>query len=228
VTFTSEKAREIAQETGAVFEDWQNVPIGSASIGQVYKARLNGEDVAVKVQGDDVERQFRVDMRQLRRFCEFALPQFVAPLREIEAQFMTEFDYREEAKNLRRVRDNLMKSPWAGKVVVPKPFEEYCSKRVLVMEYLKGVKLTDLLEGFVKEESIKQGKDANEVLSEYTEQLRVMESFNNTWFEYFKRTYVITCHMILSGFTCENGFKIFTNSLPINHPFFNFSLTINT
>ena len=187
VTFTSQRAREIAEEGGVRYDSWDDIPIGSASIGQVYRARLNGQDVAVKVQGDDVERQFRIDMKQLRRFCELAMPQFVAPLREIEAQFMTEFDYRAEAQNLKRVRENLMNSPWASKVVVPKPFEEYCSKRVLVMEYLKGVKLTDLLERYLNDEALRQRRNADEVRLEFMEQLRVMDSFNNTWSEYMKR-----------------------------------------
>jgi aarF domain-containing kinase len=194
VTFSSSEARAIAErESGATFDEWEDVPIGSASIGQVYKAKLDGETVAVKVQGPHVERQFRIDMKQLRRFCELAMPQFVAPLKEIEAQFMTEFDYSAEAQNLERVRSNLTKGNWGSRVVVPRAYIAYCTKNVLVMEYLKGRKILDLLEDYLAREAKRQGKPAETVQAEFMEKMRTSEKYDNDWDEYLlRKSWVLT------------------------------------
>lgn len=53
-----------------------------------------------------------------------------------------EFDYVEEAKNLALIHNAIMPK-WSSFVNIPKPYSQYCSKHVLVMEYLEGVKLVD-------------------------------------------------------------------------------------
>ena len=60
---------------------------------------------------------------------------------------MTEFDYNNEANNLLCVRNNIAKSPYANKVVVPEPKIDLCSKRLLVMEFISGKKLASHIEG---------------------------------------------------------------------------------
>jgi aarF domain-containing kinase len=126
-----------------VFSVFNWTPIGSASIGQVYRATLhNGRDVAVKVQVPGIEDSFRADLNTARAFCRLALPQFVKSLDETERQFLTEFDYTREANNLDVVADNIMPA-WGGRVVVPRPVHGLCTRDVLVMDYLPGVKLVD-------------------------------------------------------------------------------------
>ncbi len=129
-----------------VFTEWSENPIGVASIGQVHKARLRstGQEVAVKIMMPGIESLFRNDLTTTIQFCQLAQPQFVSALDEIEAQFLTEFDYEGEAKNMELLYENIMvKGGWSDRVVIPKPLTELCSKEVLVMEYLKGVKLVD-------------------------------------------------------------------------------------
>ena len=70
----------------------------------------------------------------------------MAYLDEMEAQFLTEFDYALEALNLEEIGNNLNDHPlWKDKVVVPRPYKQYCTKNCLVMEYLKGHKLINAL-----------------------------------------------------------------------------------
>jgi len=132
-----------------VFVSFEEEPIGAASIGQVHRAKLhNGKEVVVKVMYPEVEDLFRGDVRTIKMFCQVAQPVHVPPLEEVERQFMTEFDYVQEAIQMDNVRKNLEKAGLAGKnklSVVPKPFLEFCTKRVLVMEELKGEKLPDAL-----------------------------------------------------------------------------------
>jgi aarF domain-containing kinase len=98
----------------------------------------------------EVEQLFRGDVRTIKMFAQIAQPVHVPPLDEVEKQFMTEFDYRREAETMESVRNNLNKAGLAGTkrklCQVPKPFMNLCTKRVLVMEELKGSKLPDSLE----------------------------------------------------------------------------------
>ena len=135
---------ELNLDFDEVFELWDDVPLGVASIGQVHKAvlRSNGDVVAVKLLVPGIEERFRSDIKTLKSFCELAMPQHVSAFDEIEKQFLTEFDYVLEAKNLSLIHDAIMPT-WGKLVKVPKPYPTYCSKHVLVMEYLSGVKLVD-------------------------------------------------------------------------------------
>ncbi|UIZ24789.1 hypothetical protein KXD40_006740 [Peronospora effusa] len=119
-------------------------PLGAASIGQAHRAvLLDGQEVAVKVQHPDAETFFRWDIKTIQDFCRYFQPVHLPFLVEVEKQFMTEFNYIEEAKNLALVKKNIAESPYAKKVAIPEPKLELCTKEVLVMEFLKGRKLLD-------------------------------------------------------------------------------------
>jgi aarF domain-containing kinase len=139
------------KDMGEIFEYFEKTPIGAASIGQVHRATLkrDGSKVVVKVMYPGVEDVFRGDVRTIKMFCEVAQPVHVPPLIEIEKQFMTEFDYRREAEQLDRVRRNMMKANISGdkyrQCAIPMPHLDLCTKRVLVMEELRGGKLADEL-----------------------------------------------------------------------------------
>ncbi len=147
-----------------LFSSWDDTPLGVASVGQVHKAvlRKTGETVAVKLLIPGMEEVFRSDLKTLKSFCSLAMPQHVSAFDEIEKQFgsgkipvdifilhglislmnFSEFDFREEAKNLDLVRRNCMPR-WGTLVEIPRPHLEYCSKHVVVMDYLHGVRLVD-------------------------------------------------------------------------------------
>ena len=135
--------QEYGKPLNEVFERFESKPIGAASIGQVHRATLfTGEQVVVKIMYPNVESVFRGDVRTIKLFAQIAQPVHVPPLIEIEKQFMTEFDYVQEAKQLEMVRNNMIQSGIAGTMCqIPKPYLDLCTKRVLVMEELKGNKL---------------------------------------------------------------------------------------
>lgn len=58
----------------------------------------------------NVEEMFRSDIKTLKDFCALAQPEHLVMLKEVEKQFLTEFDFREEAKNLELVRDNMRRA----------------------------------------------------------------------------------------------------------------------
>jgi aarF domain-containing kinase len=158
---------EMGLDFDEVFESWDDVPLGVASIGQVHKAvlRKTKEVVAVKLLVPGIENRFRSDIRTLRAFCQLAMPQHVSGFAEIEKQFLTEFDYKAEADNLNRVRANVLPK-WKSQVNIPKPHMDLCSRHILVMEYLNGVKLVDgIIRGLEKVAAL-QGKSVDELLEE--------------------------------------------------------------
>jgi aarF domain-containing kinase len=200
VTFSPSEAKEIVerdlkQPWESLFTDWEQDPVGSASIGQVYKAKKKstGEIVAVKVQAPEAERQFKSDLRACKFFCKLALPHLVVSLEEIERQFATEFDYEREARNLEEIRHNLVEvGPWASSVEVPKPHLDLCSKRVLVMDFIDGRKVSDIFADYLESIAAKEKKSVETIKSEFKHRIlqegltdthaRWWQLFFNSWF----------------------------------------------
>jgi len=174
--FAPGEARKLVEESlgkpiEEVFEWWDDDPCGSASIGQVHRARLrDGTEVAIKIQYPGIERKFRSDLSNIIRFCQLAMPQHVKPLREIEKAFMTEFDYQGEAKNLLDVSENLMKD-WGDRVCVPKPVLSLCTKTVLTMEYLPGEPLLKALRRRLRSLAEAQGTTPEKLEQDFRDRL---------------------------------------------------------
>ena len=95
-----------------VFAEFSPVPVASASIGQVHRARLpSGEEVAVKVQYPDIEEIVRIDLRALQRI--FAVLRWFMPdygfdtiYTEIREMVLAELDYRREAAAIQKIAAN--------------------------------------------------------------------------------------------------------------------------
>lgn len=130
-----------------VFSDFDSTPIASASLAQVYRARLkDGRDVAVKVQYPDIEEIVKVDLQNIRVLARGAnriLRDFdLTPVvEELNANAPLELDFINEGQNAEEAARNFSSS---DDVIVPQIYWEYTSRRVLVMEFLEGIKITDL------------------------------------------------------------------------------------
>lgn len=150
---------ELGGPLGQFFTSISEEPVAAASLAQVYKATLNdGNDtpVAIKVQRPDVLGTVSKDLYVLRRAAEvfqglvtrFAPQQrtnYVALLNEWAIGFYTELDFQNEARNQQRLRDNLIKNDITG-VTVPKVYSDYCTRRILVSEWMDGNKLSQCSE----------------------------------------------------------------------------------
>ena len=106
--------RTIEEETGnrkleETFSEFDIVPLGSASIGQVHRAVLKttGKEVAVKVQYPEAQELFNDDIHAIRKLCEWFAPEQVCTLDALEQQNKAELDYNNEAKNLWEVSQNM-------------------------------------------------------------------------------------------------------------------------
>jgi predicted unusual protein kinase regulating ubiquinone biosynthesis (AarF/ABC1/UbiB family) len=138
-----------------VFTRFDPEPIGSASIGQVHRARLDtGEEVAVKVQYPGVADSLESDLKSLRSMMTYGravvererLDDWLAEIREI---LRREADYRLEAENLGRFHELLAEREGLR---APRPFPERSAETVLVMEFMEGEKLDDALQRMGEEE----------------------------------------------------------------------------
>ncbi|MFB6137166.1 MAG: ABC1 kinase family protein [Halobacteriaceae archaeon] len=147
------EAREVIEaELGpveATFDDFQTEPISGASLGQVYRATLDGEPVAVKVRRPGVEALVEADLRVVRwsipvlvRFVDesraFSLENLAG---EFERTIRQEMDYEREAAMCTEIRHNFADEP---AVAVPAVHDEYSTERVLTMAYLPGTKITEV------------------------------------------------------------------------------------
>ena len=222
VTFSPDEAKAIVcSELGLkriedTFAEWTDEPIGSASIGQVYRAKLRESNtvVAVKVQSPNVEAQFRSDLRACKLFCRVALPHLVVSLEEIERQFLTEFDYSLEAQNLDQVRRNLTEvGGWGSKVVVPRPHHELCTKRVLVMDFVEGRRVIEIFRDFLEKMAKNQNKSLDQIKRELTQWI-LKQGLTNV----AERKWSIDLHRWTRSFVRITTFGFFgqDSDLPVN------------
>lgn len=145
---------ELGRPFNEVFSAMSEKPVAAASLAQVYKAVLrdNGKEVAVKVQRPDVRATVSKDLYVLRRAAtvyqgvmdRFAPQQrtnYVALLDEWAVGFYTELDFENEARNQRTLKSALQKA--VDNVYVPSVYDELCTRRLLVTEWVDGVKLSE-------------------------------------------------------------------------------------
>lgn len=152
-----EETHKALEETFATFDP---KPMGSASIGQVHRATLKStnQEVAVKVQYPEAQVLFQKDIHAIRRMCEWFAPEQVVTLEALEQQNVSELDYTNEAQNLMDVGNNMTKHGFSPhECLVPKPFAELTTKRMLVMELLPGPKLVDGMRAYYAEYAKKEG-----------------------------------------------------------------------
>jgi predicted unusual protein kinase regulating ubiquinone biosynthesis (AarF/ABC1/UbiB family) len=125
-------------------------PVAAASLGQVYKARLySGEEVAVKVQRPNLLPVITRDLYLLRWAASWIKP--LLPLNlgdnltivvdEFGTKLFEEIDYQNEGRNAEKFAANFQDDPT---VKVPLIYWRYSSQTVLTLEWIDGIKLTDL------------------------------------------------------------------------------------
>ncbi|CAI0554641.1 unnamed protein product [Linum tenue] len=151
--FPSETALSIVEEElGApvedVFERFDFEPIAAASLGQVHRARLKGQEVVIKVQRPGLKDLFDIDLKNLRVIAEYlqkidpksdgAKRDWVAIYDECASVLYQEIDYTKEAENSELFASNFKDMDY---VKVPNIYWEYTTPQVLTMEYVPGIKI---------------------------------------------------------------------------------------
>jgi predicted unusual protein kinase regulating ubiquinone biosynthesis (AarF/ABC1/UbiB family) len=139
---------ELGVRLSKAFSEFDEQPIAAASLGQVHRAVLRGgREVAVKVQRPDVRDRILKDLDALDEIAA-VFDRFTGASRQIDAirlvqefrrTVMSELDYREEARNLVTLAEQLRDF---DRIIVPIPVDDYTTTRVLTMDYVPGTKIT--------------------------------------------------------------------------------------
>jgi ubiquinone biosynthesis protein len=141
--------RELHAPVEELFARFDPEPLGSASIGQVHRAVLRGEEiVAVKVQRPEAPGRVESDLELMRDFADFLDRRFgqriLVDVRSLVAEFETvirrELEYAAEAAHARRFAANFAGTP----VVIPKVYLELSTSRVLTLQYVEGTRFRDI------------------------------------------------------------------------------------
>jgi len=142
--------KEFNKSLTDIFSEYDEIPIASASIGQVHKAKLKtGEIVAVKILHPGIERKIETDIEILEDLAnlivmhvpESRLYDPVGIVREFGKSIKKELNFINEGRNIDTFRNYMKDEPT---IKTPVVYWDYTSERVLVLEYINGIKISDL------------------------------------------------------------------------------------
>ena len=149
-----EAERILEEELGGrikkMFRAFDPEPLAAASLAQVHRAETHdGQDVVVKIQRPGVRKIVAEDLEVLDEVAGFLERnteagrhyRFREQLGELRGALLRELDYRQEARNMELMAENLAEFT---DILVPRPLESYSAGRVLTMQYLAGRKITKL------------------------------------------------------------------------------------
>ena len=167
--------RELNGKIEDLFSDFKHEEIATASIGQVHEATLiTGERVAIKIQKEGITDKIDLDLRILKYIANRAdkfnsdLKKINLPgiMEEFDRSIHKEIDYNNEFMNMQRIEMNFVDNP---SIHIPATYPEYCTSKVLTMEFIDGTKLNDVYESTSDEFDKKLL--AKNVLDSYLQQL---------------------------------------------------------
>ncbi|RCV63676.1 ubiquinone biosynthesis protein [Methanophagales archaeon] len=153
--FSTEDAKQIIEEElgnsiDSIFKDFTDSPIAAASIAQVHKAVLpNGEEAAVKVQRPGIDRIIEVDLEIMLHLASLIKKHFseeldwdpVGIVEEFTRVIRKEQDFRIEAAHIERFAENFQSDM---RIHVPYAYRDFSSRRVLTMEFIGGIKVSEI------------------------------------------------------------------------------------
>jgi len=155
--------QRVTEELGPmneVFSSFDETPIASASLGQVHRACLrHGDCIVVKVQYPGIEEVIAADMRTLK-FIIRILRNIYRHINidviysEFSRIILEELNYLQEGKNAETFAKNFADNP---KIKIPLVYWPFTTSKVLTLEYLAGIKITDF------DEIDRQGIDRKEI-----------------------------------------------------------------
>lgn len=149
--FTAIKRRieeELGKPLEEVFSSFSDEPVAAASLAQVHKATLyDGRQVAVKVQYPDIAALVDLDVQNIAFFVEWLARlepryDFRFIVKELRRYIPLELDFVHEGRSAETVGQNF--AARGDDVIVPQIYWQYTTPRLLVMEFMEGIKVTEV------------------------------------------------------------------------------------
>lgn len=168
---------ELGQPLDQLFVEFKEKPLASASLGQVHVGRLkDGRKVAVKVMRPGIERKVQIDLHALHRVI--SLVRWLTDIdryidietiyRELKDMVWQELDYINEGRNAEKLAENCRERTIP---IIPAIHWEYTTRRVLTMDHMEGIKITDYEE--LEKQGINRTLVARQLVQTYVYQILV-------------------------------------------------------
>ena len=173
--------QELGKKIPELFLNFEPVPLAAASLGQVHKAILhNGEEVVVKVQRPGLKKLFEIDLQILKGITRYFQNHprwgrgrdWLGIYDECCRILWEEIDYLNEGRNADTFRRNFRGYEW---VKVPRVYWRYASPRVLTLEYVPGIKISQY-------EALEAAGLDRKVLARQGAQAYLLQLLNNGFF----------------------------------------------
>lgn len=141
---------ELGKPIYETFKNFETCPIASASVSQVHRAELiDGEEIVVKVQRPGIEHIIEIDLEIMLHFANLTEKyikgmDILSPInviKEFEKSIKKEIDFTIEASNIERFGRNFQDDMT---IYVPKVYRDYSTKKILTMEFIDGIKVSNI------------------------------------------------------------------------------------
>ncbi|KAJ1435196.1 ABC1 family-domain-containing protein [Ochromonadaceae sp. CCMP2298] len=143
--------RELGRPIDQIYDTFERTPIAAASLGQVHRATLGGQEFAVKVQRQGLKELFDMDLKNIKVLARIldkvdpktdgAQRDWLSIYDESAKLLYREIDYKLEAENAIRFRDNFATVPW---IKVPEVYTNMTTTNMVTMEYVPGIKINNI------------------------------------------------------------------------------------
>lgn len=173
--------QELGKKIPELFQNFEPIPLAAASLGQVHKAVLHtGEAVVAKVQRPGLKKLFEIDLQILKGIARYFQNHpkwgrgrdWIGIYEECCRILWEEIDYLNEGRNADTFRRNFRGYDW---VKVPRVYWRYTSPRVLTLEYLPGIKISQY-------EALEAAGIDRKVIARQGAQAYLMQLLNNGFF----------------------------------------------
>ncbi len=137
--------KQLGKKPNEIFSNFQKEPLAVASIGQVHRAELNGVDVVVKIQHQNIDKIAGADLQILKNLVKLHgyfmnMQGLDHTYNQVKQMIEEELDYAMEAKSMQVISENLKEVPEL-KIIIPKIFPEQSTSKVLTAEFCAGTNL---------------------------------------------------------------------------------------
>jgi len=143
--------KQLGKPIEELYDTFDRNPLAAASLGQVHRATLNGKELVVKIQRQGLKELFDMDLKNIKVLAvlldkfdpksDGAQRDWISIYDESAKLLYREIDYRAEALNAIRFKDNFADQPW---IKVPEVLLNMTTTSVITMEYVPGIKINDI------------------------------------------------------------------------------------